>query len=65
MEEGREVINDMLVFYIQLIKSRINLKLVTQLSIKNALNFLRTKGYNKLNDEDIKNIEIIISYLRD
>ena len=65
MEEGREVINDVLVFYIQLIKSRINLKLVTQLSIKNALNFLRTKGINKLNDEDIKNIEIIISYLRD
>ena len=64
MEEGRESINDVLLFYIQLLKSKIELKLITQLSINNALNFLKVKGNNKLNEEDKNNIEKITGSLR-
>ena len=64
MEEGRESINDVLFFYIQLLKSRIELKLVTQLSIRDALKFLKFQGNNKLNEEDKSNIDKILGSLR-
>ena len=64
MEEGRESINDVLLFYIQLLKSRIELKLVTQLSIRDALKFLKVQGNNKLNEEDKSNIDKILGSLR-
>ena len=64
MEGDRESINDVLLFYIQLLKSRKELKLITQLSIKDELNFLKSKGGNILLEEDINNIERIVGSLR-
>ena len=64
MEGDRESINDVLQFYIQIIKSKLELKLVTQLNIRNTLSFLKEKGINKLTDEDISNIERLLGSLR-
>ena len=64
MEGDRENINVVLQFYIQIIKSKLELKLVTQLSIRNTLSFLKEKGNNILTDEDISNIERILGSLR-
>jgi hypothetical protein len=64
MEGDRDSINDVLQFYIQLLKSKIELKLVTQLSINDALNFLRSKGSSILKEEDHHNIEKILGALR-
>ena len=62
-EEGRERISDILVFYIQLLKSNIEIKVITQINIKDALTFLKSKANNKLNDEDLHNIKKIIGSL--
>ena len=64
MEEAKDNINDVLAFFIQLLKSKIELKLVTQLNIKNALTFLKSKGSYILTHEDIITIDKIISALR-
>ena len=64
MEEAKDNINDVLTFFIQLLKSKINLKLVTQLNIKNALTFLKSKGNYILTQEDINTIDRIISSLK-
>ena len=64
MEGDRESINDVLLFYIQLLKSKKDFKLVTQLSIRDALNFLKVKGSNKLKEEDFDNIEAILESLK-
>ena len=64
MESDRESINDVLLFYIQLLKSKKDFKLVTQLSIRDALNFLKIKGSNKLKEEDFENIEAILNSLK-
>jgi hypothetical protein len=64
MEGDRESINDILQFYIQLTRAKIELKLVTQLNINDALNFLKSKGNNILEEEDYNNIEAIIGSLR-
>ena len=61
---GRANINDILSFYIQLIKSKNNLKLITQLSIKDTLKFLRAKSNNKLLQGDISNIDTILKGLK-
>ena len=61
---GRANINDILSFYIQLTKSKINLKLITQLSIKDTLKFLKAKSNNKLIQNDINNIDAIIKALK-
>ena len=62
--EGRENINDMLLFYIQLTNAKISLKLVVQLSIKDTLKFLKNKSNNKLKQSDINNIDIILKSLK-
>ena len=64
MEGERESINDVLLFYIQLLKSKKKLKLITELSIKDALNFLKSNGSNKLTEDDINNIESILGSLK-
>ena len=64
MEGDRESINDVLLFYIQLLKSKKEFKLVTQLSIRDALNFLKVKGSNELKEEDFDNIEAILESLK-
>ena len=63
-EEGKEKINSILSFYNQLIRSKIELKYITQINIKDALSFLKSKANNKLNNEDINNIDKIISSLK-
>ena len=62
--EEKGNINDIILFYMELIRSKIELKLVTQLSIHDALNFLKVKGNNKLNEEEKENIDIILDSLR-
>jgi hypothetical protein len=64
MEGDRDDINEILLFYIQILKARIDLKLVMQLSIKDALNYLKTNGNNILNEDDINNIDKILNYLK-
>ena len=64
MGNGRTNINDILGFYIQLIKSKINLKLIIQLNIKDTLKFLRAKSNNKLIHSDINNIDTILKGLK-
>jgi hypothetical protein len=61
---GRTNINDILGFYIQVIKSRINLKLITQLNIKDTLRFLKVKSNNKLIQSDLNNINTILKGLK-
>ena len=61
---GRANINDILTFYIQLTKSKVNLKLITQLSIKDTLKFLKAKSNNKLIQNDINNIDTILKALK-
>ena len=61
---GRANINDILSFYIQLTKSKVNLKLITQLSIKDTLKFLKAKSNNKLIQNDINNIDTILKSLK-
>ena len=62
--EGRSNINDILTFYIQLTKSKINLKLITQLNIKDTLKFLKNKSNNKLIKSDITKIDSILKSLK-
>ena len=64
MEGDRKSINDILQFYIQLTQAKRELKLVTQLSINDALTFLKGKGNNILEEEDYNSIETIINSLR-
>ena len=64
MEGDRKSINDILQFYIQLTQAKRQLKLVTQLSINDALTFLKGKGNNILEEEDYNNIEAIINSLQ-
>ena len=63
MEGDRDSIHDILMFYIQLLTSKMKFKLVTQLNINNALNFLKVNGSNILTEDDINNIEAILSSL--
>ena len=64
LSNSRANINDILLFYIQLIKSKVNLKLMTQLSIKDTLKFIKIKRNNKLIQSDINNIDIILKALK-
>ena len=61
---GRENISDILSLYIKITKSKINLKLMTQLSIKDTLKFLKAKSKNKFTQSDFNNIEIILKALK-
>ena len=61
---GRENISDILSLYVKITKSKINLKLMTQLSIKDTLKFLKAKSNNKFTQSDINNIEIILKALK-
>ena len=61
---GRENINDILLFYIRLTKAKINLKLYCQLSIKDTLKFLKAKSNNKLIQSDFNNIDTILKSLK-
>ena len=61
---GRENISDILSLYVKITKSKINLKLMTQLSIKDTLKFLKAKSNNKFSQSDFNNIDIILKSLK-
>ena len=61
---NRNVLNDILFFYINLTKSKINLKLIMQLNIKDSLEFFKNKNNNKLLKSDINNIDLILKSLK-
>jgi hypothetical protein len=61
---GRANINDILSFYTNLVKSKINLKLINQLNIKDSLEFFKNKNGNKLLKSDMNNVEIILKALK-
>ena len=61
---GRSNINDILSFYSNLVKSKINLKLITQLNIKDSLEFFKNKNGNKLLKSDMNNVDIILKALK-
>ena len=61
---GRSNINDILSFYSNLVKKKINLKLITQLNIKDSLEFFKNKNGNKLLKSDMNNVDIILKALK-
>ena len=61
---GRANINDILSFYTNLVKSKVNLKLIIQLNIKDALEFFKNKNGNKLLKSDMNNVDIILKALK-
>ena len=61
MDDEWEYISDILVFYLQLLNSKKKLKIIIKLSIKDAMNFLKSKGNNFLEENDMNNIETIIN----
>ena len=56
-------INDILEFYEQLINAKKKLKLVTKLRIKEAMNFLKSKGNNFFEENDMNKIDNIIDMM--
>ena len=60
-----ELISDILVFYVQLLNSKKKLKVIIKLSIKDAMNYLKSKGNNYLEENDLNNIETIINMIKD
>jgi len=61
MDDEWEYIGDILMFYLQLLNSKKKLKIIIKLSIKDAMNFLKSKGNNFLEENDMNNIETIIN----
>ena len=61
MDNEWEYISDILMFYLQLLNSKKKLKIIIKLSIKDAMNFLKSKGNNFLEEDDMNNIETIIN----
>jgi len=61
---GRANINDILSFYTNLVKSKITLKLITQLNIKDSLQYFKNKNGNKLLKSDMNNVDIILKALK-
>ena len=64
MDDEWEIISNILLFYMQLLNSKIKLKLITKLSIKDKMNFLKSKGNNYLEEKDMINIDEIISMIK-
>ena len=61
MDDEWEYISDILMFYLQLLNSKKKLKIIIKLSIKDVMNFLKSKGNNFLEENDMNNIETIIN----
>ena len=61
MDDEWEYISDILMFYLQRLNSKKKLKIIIKLSIKDAMNFLKSKGNNFLEENDMNNIETIIN----
>ena len=63
MEQGIDSINDILIFYNELIQAKIKIKLITKMRIKDAMNFLKSKGNNFIENDEMDNIDNIIKNL--
>lgn len=63
MEQGINSINDILIFYNELLNAKIKIKLITKMRIKDAMNFLKSKGNYFLEDTDMDNIDNILKGL--
>ena len=63
MEQGSNSINDILIFYNELLNAKIKIKLITKMRIKDAMNFLKSKGNYFLEDTDMDNIDNILKGL--
>ena len=63
MDGELEYINDVLMFYEQLLNSKKKLKLITKLRIKEAMVFLKSKGNNSFEKKDMDKIESIINMM--
>ena len=57
-------ISTILSFYSQLIRSRVNLKLISQLNMKDTLRLVKSEYILKLSQNDINNIDIILKSLK-
>ena len=64
MGEGKNNINIILSFFNQVIRSRINLKLIIQINLKDILQLMKTEYILKLSQNDITNIDIILRSLK-
>ena len=57
-------IKNILLFYMNIVKAKINLKLITTLNLKEALNFFKKKNSEKISKNDLNNIDIILKALK-
>ena len=64
LENGRTILNDILSFYMCLIKTKFPLKLITQLNIKDSLVMFKNKNNDRLLQIDINNIDAIVKSLK-
>jgi len=64
MGEGKNNINIILSFFNQVIRSRINLKLIIQINLKDILQLMKTEYILKMSQNDITNIDIILKSLK-
>ena len=64
MGEGKNNINIILSFFNQVIRSRINLKLIIQINLKDILQLMKSEYILKMSQNDITNIDIILKSLK-
>ena len=64
LENGRTTLSDILSFYMCIIKTKVPLKLISQLNIKDALMMFKNKNSERLLQIDINNIDAIVKSLK-
>lgn len=64
LEIGRTTLSDILSFYMCIIKTKLPLKLISQLNIKDALEMFKNKNNDRLLQIDINNIDAIVKSLK-
>ena len=62
--EGKNNISIILSFFNQIIRSKINIKLITQMNLKDTLQLIKTDYNMKLSQNDITNIDIVLKTLK-
>ena len=64
LENGRTTLSDILSFYLCIIKTKLPLKLISQLNIKDSLEMFKNKNNDRLLQIDINNIDAIVKSLK-
>ena len=64
LESGRTILSDILSFYMCIIKTKVPLKLISKLNIKDSLMVLKNKNNDRLLQIDINNIDAIVKSLK-